>query len=54
MSTLPKKSGSPVLRPECVVAEHSWCKLDEVRVGGALIFPAPRCDCSCHKRKDRP
>ncbi|MFB6626528.1 MULTISPECIES: hypothetical protein [unclassified Streptomyces] len=40
-----------IVRPECQIGEHAWCRLDEVRTptAGILVFPAPRCDCACHK-----
>jgi hypothetical protein len=39
--------------PECRVGEHSWCKPGAVYADGVLLFPAKRCDCSCHRKADQ-
>ncbi|WP_406056203.1 hypothetical protein OG462_09015 [Streptomyces sp. NBC_01077] len=50
-----KASTRAVVRAECQVGEHTWCRLEEVRTptAGILVFPAPRCDCACHKAVTR-
>lgn len=50
--TLPtaKQASATHVLPECKVGEHSWCKTDAVYADGVLLFPAKRCDCSCHRK----
>lgn len=45
------KQQAATVQPECQVGEHSWCRTGEVRVGRDLLFPAKRCDCSCHEKE---
>lgn len=39
-----------LVRPECQVGEHTWCKPGDVVTCYGDVALTIRCDCSCHPK----